>query len=226
MEPRRRLFWPALTTVLMLAITLGLGVWQVQRLAWKTALLASIDRAEASPVLPLTGTPLPFHRYSASGHFSAQEARYGAEVRQGAAGPVMGEQLIEVLLRPGELPLVVDRGWVPDDAELPPETGIVNVIGYVRDPEPHSWLAAQDNTTTKRFYSLDPAVIGAALGFPSVSPFTLVALGPAGSIPDPVQALPRPPNDHLSYAITWFSLSAALVVVFIIYARQARARRP
>jgi surfeit locus 1 family protein len=30
--------------------------------------------------------------------------------------------------------------------------------------------------------------------------------------------LPRPPNDHLSYAITWFGLAAVLLVVFVVYA--------
>jgi surfeit locus 1 family protein len=81
-------------------------------------------------------------------------------------------------------------------------------------------MGAADDPVHRRFYALDPAKIGASLGYSTVAPFTLVAIGPAGSVPDPIQAMPRPPNDHLSYAITWFSLSAALVVVFVVYVRQ------
>jgi surfeit locus 1 family protein len=85
-------------------------------------------------------------------------------------------------------------------------------------------FSASDDIKGRRFYTLDPARIGAALGVGPVAPFVLVALGPPGS-PDPARALPRPPNDHLSYALTWFGLAAGLVGVFIAYARKA-LRKP
>ena len=56
---------------------------------------------------------------------------------------------------------------------------------------------------------------------PAVAPFTLMALGdaPPEHWPEPAQHLPRPPNNHLSYAITWYGLAAALVAVFVALAR-------
>jgi surfeit locus 1 family protein len=50
-----------------------------------------------------------------------------------------------------------------------------------------------------------------------------VALGPTppNGYPDPAKHLPRPPNNHLSYAITWYGLAAALVVIFVVWARKA-----
>lgn len=223
---QRRLLWPALTTALMLSVALSFGFWQIQRLAWKTDLLAAIDRGEATAPLPLTADPIPFRRYVATGQFAQNQARYSAEVRQGVSGPVMGEHLVGVLVRPGEPPLVVDRGWAADGVAPAVPTGTASVEGYIRLPEHTPWMGASDDPAHKRFYALNPAAIGAALGYPSVAPFTLIAMGPPGSIPDPVQALPRPPNDHLSYAVTWFSLAAALIVVFIVYARQAIRQEP
>lgn len=217
----RRLLWPALTTAIMLAITVGLGVWQLQRLAWKTALLAAISQGEASPATPLPANPEPFHRYIVTGRFAANQARYGVDVRQSAAGPVMGEQVIGALLRPGQSTLMIDRGWAPDDAIAMPPPGIVAVSGYLRLPEYTPWMGAKDDPLTLHFYALDPKAIAASLGFVGVAPFTLVVIGPAGEQPEPVQSMPQPPNDHLSYAVTWFSLSGALVVVFIAYVRQA-----
>ncbi len=71
-------------------------------------------------------------------------------------------------------------------------------------------------SAARQFYTLDPKAIGAALGVPDPAPFTLVALGPstAETYPAPAQHLPRPPNNHLSYAITWYGLAVALVVIF------------
>jgi surfeit locus 1 family protein len=205
----------------MLSLTLGLGVWQVQRLAWKSDLLANIDRGEAAAPVPLTAQPIPFHRYRVTGQFAKEQAWYGAEVRQGPSGPVLGEHVIGILLRPDEPPLVVDRGWAADGPAPRPPADPVTIEGYIRLPEHTMWMGAADDPLQRRFYALDPATIAASLGYAAAAPFTLVAMGPSGAIPDPVQALPRPPNDHLSYAVTWFSLSAALVVVFLVYARQA-----
>ena len=58
-----------------------------------------------------------------------------------------------------------------------------------------------------------------------------MALGdvPPGAYPEPATAMPRPPNNHLSYAITWFSLSVILVVIFAVFVRQtlqARVKEP
>ena len=74
--------------------------------------------------------------------------------------------------------------------------------------------------------ALDPAAIGASLGLPSVAPFTLVALGqvPRGALPIPARDLPRPPNNHLMYAFTWFGIAGALLAVFAAYCRNALRR--
>ena len=54
---------------------------------------------------------------------------------------------------------------------------------------------------------------------PRVAPFTLVAMG-AGGMPEPATTLPRPPNDHLNYALTWFALALSLLIVFAAYTRK------
>lgn len=204
----------------MLTLTVSLGFWQIERLGWKRALLAEIDRGDATRSVPLSATATPFSRVASEGTFAAGIARYGAEVRVTPHGPAMGAHVLGVLERPGAIPVVVDRGWAPIDWVVEAPLGPVRIDGYVRPPETASWSAARDDIAQRRFFTLNPALIGASLGLGHVAPFTLVALGSPGSFPEPATALPRPPNDHLSYAITWFSLSAILLIVFVIFARQ------
>ena len=210
----------------MLALTLGLGFWQVERLAWKTALLAEIDRGEAGAPIPLPREPQPFRRVVVEGEFLPGVARYGAEVRAVQSGPVMGAQLISPLARPGSETVLVDRGWAPLNFDATPPPGPQRIEGYVRAPEPASALGARDDPAARRFYALNPGPIGASLGLAHVAGFTVVALGTQPGLPEPAHALPRPPNDHLSYAATWFSLSAALVVIFALFVRQTLQREP
>jgi surfeit locus 1 family protein len=49
-------------------------------------------------------------------------------------------------------------------------------------------------------------------------------LGPAGSLPEPAQTLPRPRNNHLGYAITWYGLALSLIGVFVAFAWRNRKK--
>ena len=225
----RRLLWPAATAAAMFALTIGLGVWQLQRLAWKQDILAAIDRGEAAPPIPIPAEPQAFARVIAEGRFLDPVARYGAEVRITPAGAAMGAHLLSPLARPGGPPIIVDRGWAPLDFATAPPPGPVRIEGYIRPPEHPPRFANADDPLTRRFFALDPAAIGAALGLPGVAPYTLVELGPPGrlppgQVPEPAAAMPRPPNNHLVYALTWFGLAAALAGVFATYVRQTLRR--
>ena len=214
----RRLVLPLLVTLPALAILIGLGTWQVERLAWKTALLARFAEVEAAPPLPLTEPPIPFSKVAVTGCFDhAREALVEIELR----GTTLGGRLVTPLLRDGGPPILVDRGWVPFERHAPiahPE-GEVTVTGWVRPGETAGWFAATDDPTGRRFYTFDPAAIGAALGLPRVAPWGLVALGDADGLPVPARTLPRPNNNHLGYVITWYGLAVALVGVFLAWAR-------
>jgi len=207
----------------MLALAMGLGVWQVQRLAWKTALLVDIDRGEAAPAISLPVDPRPFTKVRVEGVLRQDlAALYGIEVRTTQAGPVLGAFLVNPLERPGSDPIIVDRGWVPTDAPRDTSPVPAAIEGYIRPPEQPVRFGAADDPAARRFYALDPAAIGASLGLRQVAPYTLVALGsvPPGTYPEPTQALPRPANNHFIYALTWFGLAGALLAVFGVYARK------
>jgi surfeit locus 1 family protein len=210
-------------TAAMLVVLASLGVWQVQRLAWKEGILSQIDRAESGPAVPMQGDAVPaaYSKVAVTGRFREDlSALYGDEVRQTSDGVRMGAQLIVPLLREGEDAVLVDRGWVPLSRPRPigMPAGEVTVEGYTRPPDRPGPFSAHDDVAMRRFYTLDPAAIGAALGL-KVAPFTLVALGgaPPDRFPDPARRMPRPPNDHLSYAITWFGLALALAVIFVVW---------
>ena len=218
----QRLLVPGLSTVAMLAALLFLGGWQVQRGAWKRAVLAEIAVAEALPAVRMPVAPALFTKVKVEGVLRYDRAGlYGAEGRDIAGRPVMGAQLLVPLERPGFAPLLVLLGWVPAmPGDGLPRTAVIE--GYVRAPDVAGMFSASDDAAGRRFYTLDPAAIGSALGIAGPAPMILVALGPVAlpPLPDPAHTLPRPSNNHLFYAITWFGLAAGLVGVFLVYARK------
>ena len=218
---RPGLLGPGLMAAVMFAMLIGLGVWQLQRRTWKLGLLAQIDHAEAAPAIPLPPDPPQFAKVRAEGRLRPDlQALYGSEVRSTPAGDALGAQLIEPLERPGQDTVLVDLGWVPAGSNSAPSGDTVE--GYIRRPDHAGAFSAGDDPAARRFFTLDPAPIAAALGVARAAPFTLVALGTPvdGVFPQPATSLPRPPNDHLNYALTWFGLALALAVVSASYARK------
>ncbi len=222
----RRFLVPGLSTLVMMAVLLGLGTWQLQRLHWKTAVLAQIAAAELEAAVPLTHSAAPYTKISVTGRFRFDlAAQFGAEVRDTRAGPTFGFYQIVPLVRDGATTILVNRGWVPQKrgTQLDDPASAVTVTGYVRPGETPSWFSAANNVVVRQFYTLDPPAIAAALGVTDPAPFILVALGSstAEAFPAPAQHLPRPPNNHLSYVITWFGLAAALAIIFATWTRKA-----
>ena len=207
-------------TVVMIAITVALGFWQVRRLEWKTALLTEIDRGEAAAPIPLGVNPRPFSRVQVGGKFLPATALYGLEVRATRDGAAMGGQLIQPLRLDDGRTVLIDRGWVPEKA-VTPVADFETVTGYVRPAEYPVRFGAADDPAARRFYALDPIAIGASLGV-TAAPYTVVVLGPAqpGVTPEPATALPRPVNNHLAYAVTWFAFAGCALAVFAVYARK------
>lgn len=214
-----RLLWPAIWTSLLVLIALALGIWQVQRLAWKERLLADIAAGESQGPVPLGPSPPPFRRVLASGQFvPGVYARYGVEVRAGA----MGSHLLALLRQGNGDAILVDRGWAPEGFDPLPPSGNRDVLAYVRPGETPTWFSPTDDIAARHFYTLNPARIGAALGTDQVAPYVLVALGRSESPPFPATALPSLPNNHLSYAITWFAMAFLALLLFGAYVRSSR----
>ncbi len=149
-------------------------------------------------------------------------ARYGVEVRDTAQGQVLGSQLAGLLDRTGQEPVVTLLGWVPSGQSPPLPAGAQVIEGYIREPVHPGLFSPADDPRKRLFYTLDPAAIGRALGASPVAPFALVAMGHPvpGVYPQPATEMPRPPNNHLQYAITWFGLALVLLVIFGIHARK------
>ncbi len=215
----KKLLVPAVSTVVMLALLIGLGVWQLQRRDWKHGLLEQIAAAERNPAIAFTNDLPPFAKVRVAGMLRTDLlVRYGTEVR----ADTLGSHVVVPLLRDGAAPILVDLGWAPDQPRDPMVFPQGAVEGYLRPAEHAGTFSAKDDPAKRLFYTLDPAPIGAALGLPKVAPVTLVAMGPSvlGRFPDPVQTLPRPPDNHLQYAFTWFGFAVTLLIIFVLYARK------
>lgn len=225
--PRRGLLWPTLTTVVGVAVLIGLGTWQVHRLHWKEGLIASMEARGAEPLLksvPFGGDPeaIEYRRIRVTGSFSHDKEMYlQSRVRNGAAGL----HVVTPLVLGERGTVLVDRGWVPPekgDPETRPEgqvEGPITVEGVIRLDQVPGMFTPDNRPDANQWYWMDTHAMGAQAGF-EVMPFYIVATTgaapggfPIADEPSGVQMV----NNHLQYALTWYGLAAALTAVYLVF---------
>ncbi|MFG1185525.1 SURF1 family protein [Xanthobacter aminoxidans] len=227
------------------AVLIGLGTWQLNRLAWKEALLARVEaRVHAAPqdVPPparwpaLTREEDEYRRVKVRGTFDhAKEALVYTVRGDDAAGQVKGQGFLVVtpLIRADGPPILINRGFVPSDQRDPATRaegevkGEVEVVGLLRFPEEASWFVPANDPARGTFYRMEPAEIAAARGISGAAPFLIDADATPvpGGLPIGGGTRIAFPNRHLEYALTWYGLAASLVgvglAVFISRRRRA-----
>ena len=193
----------------MLAVLVGLGVWQLQRQTWKHALIA---QAQAAPQLPML-TPTDFYE-AMIGKRSVQYRRAELPCSPGTVLPYDLKGGSSAAGEAGYLVLVSCR---PN--HKPPD--IVAVAGWTRRANAAAVPIAVDTV----FRGL---VIERPYGkAPDRPQFMLI---PDSAVP-PLQPsrLPSPgdlPDNPLSYAIQWFGLAAVLAVIYALWLRRRATGGP
>lgn len=204
-----RLIFPVLLGVIGAGILVGLGVWQLQRLDWKTGILAQIDaKITAAPVaLPETVSPdadkyLPV---TVAGRLLGPEALVLTSVKDAGAG----YRVIAAMEVTGsDRRIMVDLGFVSDaKREFLRPTTPITVTGNLHwpeevdrfTPEPellrHVWFAREVERMANVLGTKQVLVVARTLdpAIPEITPMPVDTASVA--------------NDHLTYAITWFSLA-------------------
>ena len=204
-----REIWLAIFALAGLALLVGLGVWQVQRLGWKEGLLAEMDARLLAEPVPLPATIDPdrdgFLAVAAEGRFSGEDRLVMASRRGIGAGYL----LIAAFETADGRRLLVDRGFLPDAARDRPRPATpARIEGNLHWPDEADRFTPPPDPGRNLWFARDVPALAAELGTEPA----LIVLRRSSEADPP--ALPVPldtalvPNNHLNYAITWFSLAA------------------
>lgn len=203
----RRMVAPLLIGLIGATILLGLGVWQMQRLGWKKAMLAEISAMLVNPPVPLPAKVDADHdRYRGvlvDGRFTGEAVFKLDSLKD--QGP--GKRVIAVFEMTGGRRVLVDRGLWLDETEAHPELPhAAAVAGNLDWPRETDSFTPAPDAKTGLWFARDVPAMAAAL---HTEPTLIVARGSTG---DGITAVPVDtstiPNDHWQYAMTWFSLAA------------------
>jgi len=214
------------------ALLIALGVWQIERKAWKEDLIDTLTARLSAPPQSLPPAPQwptldqaqdEFRRVSLHAEFVPGETALVYAAASAFRPDVSGQGYW--VLAPARLAdggtIVVNRGFIPaerKDAVPAAPAGAVDIVGVLRWPEPIGMFTPPPDLAHGIWYSRDPVAIAAAKKWGAVAPFSVEQEAPqAPGAPQAGRLVVQLPDNHLQYAITWFGLAAALAGVYAVW---------
>ncbi len=221
--------FPTLTVAcaILFAGLIALGVWQIDRLHWKLALIAQVnDNMRAAPISQddalALGQRAQYRRVALDGRFNnAQEAYIFGTDTNGAPAYLV---IVPFAMGDGRV-FLIDRGIVPKE-KLDPATrragqieGITRVVGVWRTPDRPGIFTPAPDFSHRIWYAHDLDAIANADGIKLPAPAIIEADATPnnGGWPRGGQTVVKFRNEHLQYAMTWFGLAAVLLGVYLAY---------
>ena len=234
--------WLSALAVAAFGILVGLGVWQLQRLAWKQGLTTRIETRAASQPVTLTDA---LHRWEKSRDVEYLKVRFKGRFRHDGeshfftviAGKTGWRVITPLDIGAGKI-VMVDRGFVPDarkQAKTREEgqvKGEQTVIGLARAPGIKGQFTPDNAPNKNNWFWRDLMGMASAVlpasEIKHVVPFFVEqgATDIPGGLPRGGVTRVELPNRHLQYALTWFGLAGALLSVFALYLRGRLRERP
>ncbi|TXI21714.1 MAG: SURF1 family protein [Roseateles sp.] len=236
MKQTARIAWVS-AALLAMAGFAALGIWQIERLAWKRELIARVERQmQAPPQSPPEparwaglAKPDEYRRLRLQGRFEPGEVFVQASTELGGGFWV----LAPLRLDDGAV-VLVNRGFVPPERRAADQhqavgDGPVQLTGLLRLSEPHGGVLRENEPQQDRWYSRDVGAIAARLGLRGpVAPFFVDEVADSSQPqrwPRPGLTVLRFSNNHAVYAATWFALAAMVAAAAGYLLFEERRRR-
>lgn len=216
-------FWATTLTIIGLGILCTLGTWQLKRLAWKEDILQKLNTAyEGNQSTPLDFTALQENNTDyaygqITGTFKPDKAILLGPITKNKE---IGKNLIVPVIT-DQGTVFINMGWTDQPLESLPIHHVQNknirIEGLARKP---GWNTFTPNNEPQNdlWFKPDLNEISEIKDLKNPIPYMLYAQSTSYKFD---AAFPnndrwQPNNDHLQYAIFWFTMACALLVIYIL----------
>ena len=226
----RPLLWPSIFSVIIFAILLSFGTWQVKRLFWKEALIERYTtQSQSNPIKNPSKLDLSrineFKSVEFTGSFLHKNEIYiTGKTYEGNAG----FHVITPFNLTNNKIILINRGWVSESYRNPEKRkfslvqGQTLLKGIIRYPQKKGYFVPENDGKNGFWFTIKPNEIINFLNLTSnqvINNYYIDALrqGEKLTLPIGVTGKPKLRNQHLSYAVTWYGLALSLLFVYFSY---------
>ena len=199
----------------------ALGTWQLYRLQWKTALISEITFGlDSTPVKYSNTLKKNYQRVVSEGKFNFEDQIYLYSLNESGKP---GYDVITPYKTLKNENVLVNRGWInknlKGNLEINLKENEVKITGLLREIYKANIFKPKNDLKNNIWFSLEANDLKELTGkqFPN---FMIFLEKPTNKVPAPKKVSIDVPNNHLKYAITWYSIAISILFYYLYFRRK------
>ena len=199
-------------------IFLALGTWQVIRLNWKIELINSIEQSLKSEPVEFNGSnPINFKKIKFEGILDNSKIIYLYSLNEN------GEPGFDIVnpISINNKSYLINRGWIPRELKLKKYLSTnTKFEGILKLKSKYNYFKPENNLKTNYWFTLKDEDLLNYTG-KEFSPFIINNISKQNEIyPKSKQVGANISNNHLKYALTWFSLAVSIFLIYLYFRKK------
>ena len=199
----------------------ALGTWQLFRLQWKTALISEITFGlDSTPVKYSNTIKKNYQRVVSEGKFNFEDQIYLYSLNESGKP---GYDVITPYKTLKNENVLVNRGWInknlKGNLEINLKENEVKITGLLREIYKANIFKPKNDLKNNIWFTLDANDLKELTG-KQFSNYMIFLEKPKNKVPVPKKISIDVPNNHLKYAITWYSIAISILFYYLYFRRK------
>ena len=199
-------------------IFISLGIWQLYRLEWKLNLISEINNAISSEPIQFNSNNIKnFQKVSFKGKIDNEKIIYLYNLNED------GEPGFDIInpINIENKNFLINRGWVKiSDKNKPFITNNENFVGILREKSKSSYFKPDNDLPNNYWFKLEDVDLEKYTGLAFSNYIIYLSDSNSKKIPKPKNISANLSNNHLKYALTWFSLAISIFLIYLYFRKK------
>ncbi len=210
-----------LFVILFITLFCALGTWQLYRLQWKTELISEITFGlDSTPIKYSNTLKKNYQRVVSDGRFNFEDQIYLYSLNESGKP---GYDVITPYITLNNENVLVNRGWINKDlkgnSEINFKENKVKITGLLREIYKANIFKPKNDLKNNIWFSLEANDLKELTG-KQFSNYMIFLEKPKNKVPVPKKVSIEVPNNHLKYAITWYSIAISILFYYLYFRRK------
>ena len=204
--------------IFFILVFVALGSWQIIRLNWKNNLIFEIENSLKNPPVELTNSNIEnYLKIKTSGSIDLEKQIYLYSLND------VGTPGFEVInpISINDINYLINRGWIPFEKKNSKEINEFdenNIIGTLKLQGRKNIFKPDNDIEENYWFSLNREDVLKFTG-KQFSKY-IIYLDGNYQVPKPKKITANISNNHLKYALTWFSLAISILLLYLYFRKK------
>ncbi len=218
----KRAFLFQLFVILFVTIFCALGTWQLYRLQWKLELISEITFGlDSSPIKYSKLIQKNYQRVEVKGKFNFDQQIYLYSLNDKGKP---GYDVITPFKTDNNENVLINRGWINKELKNnsninPIQESKQKIIGLLREIYKPNIFKPENDLKNNIWFSINLEDLKKSTG-EQFNEYVIFLEDNRVKIPLPKKISIEVPNNHLKYAITWYTISVSIIFYYLYFRRK------